>query len=227
MMFRIALLFVFSFLACLPAGAASLTADGSRSPVVPGVSPPGERAVLINDGSFEFGKCDQGSAWTCTRVSDDPPEIDSWILNPIPIWGYPAYHGVLAAWLGGFNYGYPNQNSFCQEIFVDWLYLDWRWMGYVNSACGTLTVTCDGRPVFSHTMRYADHSYGTWKLASESIGGAWLWDFFAHVTMLCFEWTACPDGVSNDNMLIDYLTLQVAGGVGTEVLSFSAVKALY
>lgn len=221
-----------ALIAATAQGAQTLTRDGVTTPGSAG-SPVRERTVgLVNDGSFEFGECGLGSAWACAANTSC-----QWILDPRGIWGYPAYDGVLAAWLGGFCDGVPNTNSFCQDIALDpgwgaWL-LTWRFMGYVNGACSTLRITVDGEEEWQYAIRAWDHTYGTWgysgglgdEVVIHAYGGA--------PFRLCFEWEACPDGVDNDNMLIDYVTIDfwVWDGDNDEVAaaasSFSVVKSRY
>ncbi|MBM4116367.1 hypothetical protein FJ251_01280 [bacterium] len=218
------------FIVASTASAMTLTADGFTAPGV--ASPPAQRdrLGLVYDGSFEFGPCREdgspyttGSAWRCTTNT-----TCNWILDPTPIWGYPAYDGVLAAWLGGFC-GYPNSNSFCQEIFIDGSPLSWQWMGYVNSACGTASVSVNGVTVWSHVMQMSEHTYGSWNSASSSWGGVDLEPYCAQGVTLCINWVACPDGASNDNMLIDYVVIERAEcstGVAAR-RSMSTVKSQY
>jgi hypothetical protein len=226
-MMRRTMLAVFLVLAAATAqGAQTLTRDGVTKPG-DAIAPTGSLPwILVNDGSFEFGECDLGSAWTCTSTTSC-----SWIINPYYSgWGYPAYDGQLVAWLGGFCDGVPNANSFCQDLWIDgwgaW-WLSWHFMGYVNGACSTVRITVNGQEAWRHTMQAQDHTYGTWSQWGETVG------VHLHGDTLCFEWEACPDGVDNDNMLIDYLTVDywVWDGddddVATAASSFSVVKSLY
>lgn len=204
------------------AGAMTLTADGFTAQGVAGTPVNHDRLGLVNDGSFEFGECGAGSAWTCTTNT-----TCTWILDPIAVWGYPAYDGVLVAWLGGFC-GTPNSNSFCQSLYIDGKYLDWKWMGYVNSACGTVYVKVNGGTVWSHLLQLSEHTYGTWNNASAFWGNIDLSAYCGQTVNLCLEETACPDGANNDNMLVDYVTLNVSCDIiATEDASISTVKALY
>ncbi len=177
----------------IPSGAGSTnTSDGARD-------------GLVNDGSFEDGNCAGGSAWTCTSSTGC-----EWIVDPLGAWGYPAYDGVNTAWLGGFC-GDPNENSFCQDIYFDAIYLDWYWMGYVNSECSSVLVTVDGTPLVNYAMDLGDHTYGSWNSASGWIVGPDGLDvsaYFGGTHQLCFEWDRglCGAG-ENDNMLIDYVGL--------------------
>ena len=215
--------FAFALLAMASyAGAMTLTADGFTAQGTPGTPATHDRLGLVNDGSFEFGECDLGSAWTCTTNT-----TCAWILDPIAVWGYPAYDGVLVAWLGGFC-GTPNSNSFCQDLFIDGHYLDWYWMGYVNSGCGTVYVSVDGTYVFTHTLLLSEHTYGTWNTASSYWGAIDLNAYCGTTVNLCLEETDCGDGANNDNMLVDYVTLDTSCDIiATEDASISTVKALY
>ncbi len=134
----------------------SLTADGylAQPGSVDAPAANGDRVGLINDGSFEFGECENGSAWTCTTNTDC-----SWIINPSGLWGYPAYDGILCAWLGGFCGSEFNLNTFCQEILFDGMYLDWYWMGY-NS--GHFTLSIDGVQVFGWVCPATPMGNGIW-----------------------------------------------------------------
>jgi len=227
---RSSLLALFLALAAATAqGTQTLTRDGVTTPGSLGAPAVGRPVGLVNDGSFEFGVCDWGSAWTCTT---NVPSCGSWILDPLPFWGYPAYDGVHAAWLGGFCDGVPNSNSFCQDLTADsgwpaWL-LDWAFMGWVNSSCGVVRITVDGEEVWQHTMQPMDHTVGTWRSASDLGGPVGFHTYYGEPFRLCFEWEACPDGVDNDNMLIDYVTIQYwIWDVATAASSFSVVKSLY
>ncbi len=211
---RLSLLMVLAF--ALAVSAASLTPDPDFIPVTGGIcnQSSGERDDLVNDGSFEDGTCGAGSAWTC--YTDTACE---YIVDPSSAWGYPAYDGILAAWLGGYCSGSPNTNSFCQDIYFDARYLDWYWMGYVNDECGAMEVRIDGSLVFEHPMVMADHTLGTWNSASGTLAGADgvdVHDYFDGTHELCFAWSRGSCGVGdNDNMLIDYVTLHGAVGVET------------
>lgn len=206
-------------------GAQTLTRDGVVA--LGGASAPaGSRPwILVNDGSFEFGECELGSAWTCASTAGC-----SWILDPLYAWGYPAYEGQLAAWLGGFCNGAPSSHSFCQELFMpdaswgSWL-LGWQFMGYVNGACSTMLLTIDGQESWRHTMRAQDHTFGTWSQWGEEVGFS-AYPGIAHT--ICFEWEPCPDGVDNDNMLIDYVMIDYwVADIATAQSSFSTIKAHY
>lgn len=150
---------------------------------------------LLNDGSFENGECGNGSAWTCT--SDTPC---TWILNPLSTWGYPAYHGELVAWLGGYC-GEMNSNSFCQEVWLDEPGLRWHWMGYVveTHVSNFVYIKLDGDIVWAKEMTWPeDHTYGTWDEIQARF------DFLPHGTgtyEVCFEFEA----TTGANMLIDYI----------------------
>ncbi len=167
----------------------------------------GDRIGLINDGSFENGICDDGSSdWTCTSST-----ICYWIIDPSSIWGYPAYDGNQVAWLGGFC-GEPSQNSFCQDIYFDAAHLDWWWMGHDGGdAMGgsTMYVEIAGNLVLSYTFQPSDHTLGTWNTASDWIVppvGLDVSSYYGGTHELCFGWIVPGDG-TNDNMLIDYITL--------------------
>lgn len=150
---------------------------------------------LVNDGSFEFGECGVYSDWTCTTNT-----TCSWIVDPLPTWGYPAYEGELVAWLGGFCGG-ANSNSFCQDIYLWTPHIRWHWMGYVGETnmSNFVYVRVNGDIVWAKEMVWPeDHTFGTW--VTEEI----TWDYLdgaPGVFELCFEFEAS----SGANMLIDYI----------------------
>ncbi len=169
-----------------------------------------DRDTMINDGSFENGTCASGSAWTCvTNTTCDfivaTPEIYGWS---------PAFDGVNAAWLGGYCSD-VNTNSFCQDILIDGVYLDWYWEGWVNYPCASMEIRVDGDLVFNHPMEWADDGAGTgWRRASETIASPYGVDLSAYiggVHELCIQWNRDACGPSeNDNMLVDFFTLEGA-----------------
>ncbi len=212
-----------------PALGQTLTKDGF---INPGSGDPvwhEDRWMLINDGSFEDGQCDLGSEWTCWSTTDC-----QWIIDAFDIWGYPAEDGVYVAWLGGFCDGMGNSNSYCQELFFYCYYLDFYWMSYVSSECGTLRVSVDGYTRFEHVFTAEDHNYGSWDKASAVWGWLDTSAWFGWYGELCFEWTACgedtdgdgfPD-TQNDSVIIDYVYGANCDSPA-DVSSFSVVKALY
>lgn len=114
-----------------------------------------DRDVLINDGSFENGTCGLGSSWTCVTNTT----CDFIIASP-DIYGWsPAIDGTNAAWLGGYC-SEPNTNSFCQDILIDGIYLDWYWEGWINYPCAAMEIRVDGDLVFYHAMDWADDGAG-------------------------------------------------------------------
>ena len=207
------------------ASAGTLTKDGL---VIPGTGENvtiGDRIGLINDGSFENGICDDGSSdWTCTSNT-----TCFWILDPIPVIGYPAYDGVQIAWLGGFC-GTPNSNTFCQSIFVDGMYLDFYWMGHDGSdgvGGGYMYVSFDGNVAFDHVfVSPDDHTFGSWNSASSFWGQIDVSAFCGATHELCLGWIAPADG-TNDNFFMDYVTLEEPCGTATSETTFSNVKSLY
>jgi hypothetical protein len=175
----------------------------------------------VNDGSFEDGICDdESSAWTCYTST-----TCFWIVDPTPVWGYPAYDGINVAWLGGFC-GDANENSFCQSIYIDGGLLDFYWMGYVSYGCGYMYITVDGNIVFDHTMDLSEHTYGSWNTASSFWGDISVAAYCGTTAELCFGWLYC-DIATNDNMLLDYVTLDGDCGTATGETTFSNVKSLY
>ncbi len=214
-MFAIAMLAVASY-----AGAASLNADGLTYSADTTVNTVMDRLGLVNDGSFEFGECDAGSAWTCTTNTSC-----AWIIDPSGAWGYAAYDGVFCAWLGGFCGSDVNANSFCQDIYIDGGLLDWYWMGYVGGDTGNMVqVTANGNVVWSHVLTLADHTYGLWQNTAGTLGSADVSAYCSSTVNLCLE--AVPtDGA---NMLVDYVELGGSCDItATDDASISTVKALY
>ncbi len=216
-MTRVLLAMLALALLSLPAAAAeqSLGPVASQAPVLPTGEPPVGGRWLIEDGSFENGECGAGSSWTCTSNTSC-----QWIVDPLSAWGYPAYDGTYAAWLGGFCGEEPNSNSFCQDVFIEGClggWLEWKWMGYVENNDGnTMRITLNGGVVFEKVMTTADHTYGTW-------GTLWaeLWPYYG-MYELCFEFEA----TTGANMLIDYVTMAYSP-TAVAPTSFSAVKSLY
>lgn len=197
----------------------SLGPEATQEPVAPQGDPPPGGRWPIEDGSFENGECDAGSSWTCIT---NQPDCGSWILDPLPAWGYPAYHGTYAAWLGGFCNGQPNSNAFCQEVFLGGCigssWLQWKWMGYVpNNDGNRMRVTVDGDVVFEKVLTIADHTYPMW-------GTLWIdvWGFWPDMHELCFEFEA----TTGANMLIDYIEASYSP-TAVEPTSLSVVKSLY
>ncbi len=144
-------------------------------------------------------------------------------MDPLTAWGYPAYDGVLCAWLGGFCGTDPSAQTFCQDLFIDGMLLDWYWMGYVSATPGMVVqVTVNGNVVFTHAMLASEHTYGTWNSASSYWGGANVSAYCGQTVNLCFK-----NLLGTDNMLVDYVTLNNACDTATEASSISTVKALY
>ncbi len=211
-----------------PALGQTLTKDGF---INPGSGDPVWRdgRQFADDRSFESGNCQSGSEWTCWSTTSC-----EWIVNPVDSWGYPAWDGLNAAWLGGFCDGKANNNSFCQEFFNACWYLDFYFSSYINSACSQLTITMNGQTVFSRTMSTDDHNFGNWERAPTYWGLIDITAFIGVTSELCFQWTACGEDTDgdgypdedNDNMLIDWIIGDICESP-TEVTSFSTVKALY
>ncbi len=187
----------------------SLTPDSAARQVPSeGVQPrEGDRSGLINDGSFENGECGAGSDWTCTSTT-----TCQWIVDPTGAWGYPAYDGVFAAWVGGFCGGSPSEDWFCQDIYFDGRYLDWWWMGFVNDVgCSVIEIRIDGNLVWEQLMTPAEHTYGTWNPASDEIAspfGVNVEPYAGSTHELCIgnSNAGCGEGYG-DNMLVDFFTL--------------------
>jgi hypothetical protein len=202
------------------AGASTLNSDGL---VIPGTGDANhnmDRIGLINDGSFESGAC--GVDWTCYTDTT----CEDRILDPVSVWGYPAYDGIFCAWVGGFCGGVPANNGVCQaDVFIDGMYLDWYWMGYMEyDFGGIVTCTLDGNAVFTHDMMISDHTYGSWNTASSFWGQIDVSAYCGMSVEICFDF-AVNDG--GGNMLIDYVTLDGSCGTAAGQSNFSTVKALY
>lgn len=201
------------------AGASTLNSDGLTIPGTGDINNM-DRIGLVNDGSFESGAC--GLDWLCYTDTT----CEDRILDPIAIWGYPAYDGIYTAWVGGFCGGIPANNGLCQGgIFIDGNLLDWYWMGYMEyDNGGVVTCTFDGVPVFTHNMMIADHTYGSWNTASSFWGDIDVSAYCGQTVEVCFDFTVLDGG---GNMLIDYVTLDGDCGTGTFNTDFGTVKALY
>ncbi len=162
---------------------------------------------LVTDGSFEYGECDAGSAWACLSSTSC-----SWILDPLPVWGYPAHDGVLVVWLGGYcdnsrGYNTANENSFCMDLYIDGEELTWFWMGYVGlyREGDMAYVTIDGVYVWRHIMRLADHTYGLWQNLDGTLGTVDIHNFCHSTRYVCIGFHVLGQG---SNMLVDYVEMR-------------------
>jgi hypothetical protein len=198
--------------------AGTLTSDGLTVQGVEDYNTVGDRIGLVNDGSFEFGECDAGSAWTCIQTT-----TCFWILDPLPVWGYAAYDGLMCGWLGGFC-GDANENSLCQDLFIDGGTLNWFWMGHVSDPGDMVYVSVDGVEVWQHILELADHTYGIWQNTEGTLGGANVADFCGATHNVCLGFHLLNLG---SNMLVDYVTLDGSCDTATADVNFSSVKALY
>ncbi len=200
---------------------ASASTLNSAGLVIPGTGDQNsaDRLGLIDDGSFESGLC--GVVWTCYTDTS----CEDRILDPLGVWGYPAYDGMYAAWVGGFCGGIPSNNGLCHSIFIDGMYLDWYWMGYMEyENGGVVTCTFDGVPVFEHFMGLADHTYGSWNTISSFFGMIDVAAYCGQTVEICFDFAVLDGG---GNMLIDYVTLDESCGTAAQNSDFSTVKTLY
>jgi hypothetical protein len=199
------------------ASAGTLTPDGLTFQGNGDYNTAADREGLVNDGSFEFGECDAGSAWTCYTTEPDV----SWILDPLEIWGYAAYDGILCAWLGGFYAG-PNENSFCQDLFIDGNTLNWFWMGYVEYSGSEVYVSVDGVEIWQSGLV---HTYGVWQNTDGTLGGANVIDYCGGTHNICLGYHLL-DGAGS-NMLVDYVTLDGSCSTASIEINFSSIKSLY
>jgi hypothetical protein len=185
---------------------------------------------FIQDSSFEDGNCAGSSQWTCWNSTSCEG-----IINPLNTWGYPAYHGINAAWLGGYCDGEANNNTLCQDTFVFCFYLYWYFMGNISSECSQLTIIMNGYTIFEHTMTMAEHNYGTWSCSYDHWGLVDISAFFGLSAELCIEWTACGEDTNgdglpdeeNDSMLIDWVLGDMCDPAAAATMTFSTIKALY
>jgi len=183
--------------------------------------------ALINDGSFENGTCGDGSDWTCTTTH---PACET-ILDPTGYWGSHAFHGDLAAWLGGVCDNEGISNSVCQDIVITPSQLSWWWMGWYTLIAeqeATLRVKVDGQIAWEHLMTSEDHTVGSWASSVESFGIVDLrrWED-GQVHTLCFEFDNyySNNGGTTVSMLVDWIEL--SHPVAAEEASFSAIKVRY
>jgi len=200
------------------AGAMTLTADGFTASGTADINYAGDRIGLINDGSFESGACEV--VWNCHTDTT----CEDRILDPLSIWGYPAYDGMYCAWVGGFCGGIPSSNGLCQDILFDGGELSFYWMGYVEyGGSNSVVVTVDGAYVWEVVLQLEHHTYGIWSNTGDAggLGNADVGAYVGGTHSLCFEFVA-TDGA---NMLIDYV--EMLGTTAAEDMDFSSVKALY
>lgn len=179
---------------------------------------------LVPAGSFEecTAGCVGGSSCTWLCTANNPAE---WIIDPsIPGngWSVDAYDGNLVAWLGGFYGGVPNQNKFCETIWIVGDCIAWRWMGFVpeGHTGNIVRVTLDGEVVFEKELRYPeDHTYPEWQTL-----------MIDNVYDHCCSPEFCIEFIPTDgaNMLVDYFEWwQAACTTPVESTSFSTIKAYY
>jgi len=186
--------------------------------------------VVVNDGSFEDGPCDGGSAWTCF-ADHGQPEICPTILNPSGPWGNPAYDGNLAVWLGGVCENEGISNSVCQDLVLTPSELSWQWMGYwtlEGEQEASVLVTVDGETAWEHLMTGDDHTIGTWANSADTFGPVSLkeWeDGLSHNLCFVFDNSYANNGSTTASMLVD--RVELSHPVAVEVATFSTIKVLY
>ena len=211
LMFSLALL----AMACA-AGANSFTADGTVFEPAYGYHSVGERMGLVNDGSFEFGTCAGGTAWTCTTDN-----ACDWIadLAALGLWNYDGNH---IAWLGGFCGGLAGcATSFCQILFFDGCPLSWYWMAYVNDQIMHMYVTVDGTTIYDFYPTLGDHllDYQMYFCDTSQYQGG------THELCFAMDNPGCASNLG-DNVFIDYAEFWDFSSP-TEAASISTVKAMY
>ncbi len=184
-------------------------------------------AGMVNDGSFENGTCDKGSAWTCVTTT---PTCET-IVVAVDTWGFPAYHGTLAAWLGGTCENVGISNGVCQDMFISPSQLSFWWMGYYSlegEQEAWLDVHVDGNLAYSQRLGPEHHTIGTWAHSEDLFGVINLreWeDGASHTLCISLDNDYSNNGKTTANLLIDYIELEHP--VATQELSFSTLKVLY
>jgi len=129
----------------------------------------------------------------------------------------------MCGWLGGFC-GDANENSLCQDLFIDGGTLNWFWMGHVSDPGDMVYISIDGVEVWQHILELADHTYGIWQNTEGTLGGADVAAFCGGTHNVCLGFHLLNLG---SNMLVDYVTLDGACGTANAEVNFSSVKALY
>ncbi len=191
------------------ANANTFTAEGGLLEPTHGYSALTDR-WLINDGDFEGGTCINAPIWTCTTDNDC-----DWIADLVPL-GLWNYSGAHIAWLGGFCGEATQFTSICQDVRLDGNRLEWYWLAYINDGGELITVTIDGEVIFSYITDLDDHLHDEYQFQQAYINVSW------DDHTLCFNYELQNEG---DNYFIDYVELNSYSG--TEIMSFSTVKALY
>ncbi len=184
-------------------------------------------AGLVNDGSFEAGECGAGSAWTCATST---PECET-IVDPLPDWGFPAYHGVNAVWLGGLCGNEGISNSVCQDMIISPSQLSFLWMGAFTLEAeqeAWFEVRVDGELAHRSQLGLEHHTFGTWAHSEDLFGLidllAWE-DGVSHTLCIILDNLYSNNGETTANLLVDYIEL--SHPVATQGLSFSTLKVLY
>jgi len=184
-------------------------------------------ALPVNDGSFENGTCGSGSDWTCVTSQ---PACET-IVDPVASWGYPAYDGSLAVWLGGVCDNIGISNSVCQDITISPARLTWWWMGWYSLAGeqeAWLQVTVDGQLAFEHRLGPEHNTMGVWTGSEDGFGTVDLrpWeDGLPHTLCIGMDNSYANNGGTTANLLIDMIELNHP--VSTAASSFSTIKVLY
>lgn len=193
------------------AAASTFTADGGLLEPTHGYNTIADRAVLVNDGSFEGGSCINTPIWTCTTDNGC-----DWITDLVPL-GLWNYDGVQVAWVGGFCGGLATVFTYiCQDVDLGAGHLlSWFWMGYITDGGDYVSVSVDGTVVFDYITNAADHLLDYQAQVADISG-------FAGVHTLCFNYDLQNIG---SNYFLDWVETDDA--TATEDANFSTVKALY
>ncbi len=195
------------------ASANTFTADGLTLEPSHGYTTLDDRA-LVNDGSFEAGRCLDGlSPWTCTSTNTCDWIVD---LVPLGLWNYDGDHVV---WLGGFCGGIATETtSVCQQLELNTQTgISWYWMAYVNDGGTQITVTIDGEVIYEHILATDEHLVDFQLAWADTDGVEGLHE-------VCFTYT--NPGVEGDNYFIDFAEIALSPAPVDEV-SFSTVKTIY
>ena len=184
-------------------------------------------AGLVNDGSFENGECDAGSAWTCFT---ETPECVT-IVDPLGSWCFPAYDGVNAVWLGGVCENVGISNQVCQDMIISPSQLTFWWMGAYTLEAeqeAWIEVRVDGVIAHRSQLGLEHHTLETWAYSEDLFGLIDLlpWeDGASHTLCIIMDNLYSNNGSTAANLLVDYLELNHP--VATQGMSFSTLKVLY
>jgi hypothetical protein len=184
-------------------------------------------AGLVNDGSFENGTCGAGSAWTCLTTT---PECETIVVS-LDTWGFPAFDGINAVWLGGTCSNVGISNSVCQDIFISPSMLSFWWMGTYSlegEQEAWLEIRVDGALIFQVPLGPEHHTIGTWSNSEDTFGLMGLPEYedgLSHTLCIGIDNLYSNNGTTTVNLLVDLVELNHP--VATEGMSFSTLKVLY